>query len=261
MRTLWRPPTARPGRFGAPLIDDEARRAAPELDPLSFPFLEEYYDSRGLAFGAGADVNPWPDLSGNGRDMGFTGVDDLPTYQLAASPLGQNLVRFDGVDDVLSSGTISPFVTAARGHTFYCYGIGGQSMVGFGGMFWRTDVFTSSPRELLYHGVGPGDLNTKWRDSGGTTTLEPTTFGTHQWCYTFDTVAGGRVVKLYIDGILKVTSGTAFVPGGVNDSDTFLSLGNVPLLMDMGHFLWYSEIHDAARVALFAAWAGTVWGY
>jgi hypothetical protein len=129
-------------------------------------------------------------------------------------------------------------------------------------MFWSTDIFVSSPRELLYHAPITGATDTGWRDFAGTFTLQnPFTTGVHQWAFVFDPVASGGAVRLYIDGVQISTGPVPWTPNAAAAAVTFLSNGNIPLNMDMGHFLWYSDAHSAGIVGLFSAWAGSTWGY
>lgn len=70
------------------------------------------------------EVSSWTDLSGNGYHQ-VQGTSSLrPKVQVTSntSPNGKVLVRWDGVDDVLSSGTPNDWPSAVNGYTLYWYG-------------------------------------------------------------------------------------------------------------------------------------------
>lgn len=243
--------------------------APPSNLPLQFSNLEEYYDSRGLGLAHGANVTPWADLSGHSpnRDM----VDDPgptipPTYLSASglSPKGRELVRWDGIGGItgmlLTTGTINPFPPATRGHTFYAYAnwraTGAPPAPFPGSTLWGTSLFNSCPRELINQANGTNLL--QWRDNGGFHGTHAFVTGFHQLAWVFDPVSGNG--KIYIDGVLVDTIAFTF---GANAADTTaLSFNvNVPLNADQGHFVWFSNVHTDAQVAIFSNWARFYWGY
>lgn len=249
------------------IIDEDARKVAAILNPLAFPFLELYVDSRlgTSGYAQGALVDPWPDQSVNGRNLTNNGFDIAPAMQrtINLSPNGVELVRFNGTNTALATGTINPFPTAVRGHTYYAYGDWRNTTAPpapfAGSIVWQTDVFTSSPKELLFHQVA--GTNNGFRDATGTRLTNVRQNGFHQIAYVFNAPNGVGAGEVYIDGVLA----GSFTPWSVGGSAAAVgTLGNansnVPMNVDLGHFLWYSDTHTPATIGLFAAWAALVWG-
>jgi len=65
-------------------------------------YLECWLDASKLSGTDGSDLSSWSDLSGNGHD--FTAVN--PPVLKTGVQNGKNVVRFDGIDDVMSAGDV-----------------------------------------------------------------------------------------------------------------------------------------------------------
>ncbi len=232
----------------------------PPINPLTFPGLQEYYDSRTPTGSNGANVNTWADLSGNARTQGVSDPSTtVPTLRLAASPKGVNLVRFTvAANSAMTSGTLNPFPSAALGWTYYIYGNFGTSAGA--AAIWATSAFGSAPQELSLVRAA----TTGWRDSGGFhLPIAPNLTGIHQLAYVFTPPSGVGTCQLYVDGVATGLPAVWTVGGAAAD---VTMLGNTinfntPLPCDMGHFLWYSRAHDARTV--FSFWkrfALQIWG-
>jgi hypothetical protein len=252
-------------------LTGEGGRLIPSDFPLSpnFAHLEEYYDSRGLTFANGATVTTWPDLSGHSptRDMttvGLIGGMVGPTMIASGgqlSPKGKGLVSFNGTNSGLTTGTINPFPVGTRGHTFYTYARWAHTSAPpaafAGAVIWITSLFNSVCKELGLQTVGTNLLYT--RDSGGFHTAGASPSGIHQIAVV---MTPPNVLVFYVDGVVRATS--TYTLGGNAADTTALSdciNNNVPLNADMGHFVWYSDAHTAAQVALFYLWASIYWGF
>jgi hypothetical protein len=236
------------------------------INPLDYPHLEEYYDSR-LGFSGythGQTVTTWEDFSGNGRDQGVNGGFDSPTYLLTSSlsPNGLPRVHFDGEEMSLSGGSLSPFPTETRGHTFYCKGLWRPTLsppaIFDRAMLWYTTAFTSAPKELLTQAPNSGD-KWGWRDSGATPLLQPSAYGELLFTWVFEPPSGTGVCKLYLNGVL-VDDTTVWTVGGATDTETLISNPFLPLNADLDFFAWYTDAHDAATVAAFYQFGLSVWG-
>jgi hypothetical protein len=236
--------------------------------PLSLPFLEEYYNSRYLVGAHGSTVTNWPDRAGYSptRDQTTTGIPGGtvgPTLQTTSnlSPKGTRLVRFNGTNNCLVSGTISPFPVGTRGHSFHTYGrwttTAAPPAAFAGAVIWLTSLFNSVPKELGLQTVGSNLLYS--RDSGGFHTAGATPTGFHLISLT---LTPPNVGVFYLDGVVRATF--TYTLGGNAADTTGLSdyiNNNVPLNADMGHFEWYSTAQTQAQVALFYLWSKIYWGF
>lgn len=240
----------------------------PSNFPLTIPGLEEYYDSRGLAFAHGATVTTWPDLSGHSptRDMttaGLPGGMVGPTMNATSSlsPKGKRLVSFNGTNSGLVSGTINPFPAATLGHSFHTYAswraTAAPPAAFAGAIIWITSLFGSVPKEIGIQTVGTNLLYS--RDSGGFHTAGARPNGFHLISLTLTPPNAG---VFYVDAVVRATF-TYTLAGAVADTTGFSDYinNNVPLNADMGHFEWYSRAQTAAQVALFYVWSYIYWGF
>lgn len=234
----------------------------PSRLPLLFSHLEEYYDSRTPVLVNGANVTSWADLSGNSRTMIDPGGGvTLPTMLTAGSPKSTNLIRFSGAGGgsvALTTGTFT-LPVATRGFTYYAYGDWRSSAPG-SGEIWTTSAFNSTPRELLFR-TNTGLMG--WRDNGGFHLPVAPSFGVHQYAFVFNPPGNGTgIVQVYKDAVLIATD-TWQVNGVANDTTLLGNTVNfnVGLNADLGHFVWYSDVHTATQVALFKIWASIYWGF
>jgi len=95
------------------------------INPLSLPNLVLYLDAN-TTFNASAQdapVGSWTDLSPNGyHQLAAGGVRPQVQKTTNGSPNQKATVRFDGVDDQLTSSGPVAWPTGVNGHTFYFYG-------------------------------------------------------------------------------------------------------------------------------------------
>lgn len=95
------------------------------LDPLQLSNLVLYLDANRSLSGSAQDapVSSWTDLSSNGyNQLATLTTRPLVMQTVNGSPSGKTLVRFDGVDDQMSSSGPVAWPTGVNGHTFYFYG-------------------------------------------------------------------------------------------------------------------------------------------
>lgn len=230
-------------------------KVPPSNFPVTLAHLEEYYDSRTLIAQAhGSNVTSWADLSGNGRTQTTFVPDNPPTYlkTSSTSPKGTPLVRFNGIDQSLSSGSITMPNVNTRGYTFHWYGTwpGGAA----NGIPWQDDT---GLRPQLLSRVSAGTMG--WRDTANTRTISGTLTGVHLYTWVFALPNTGLV---YMDGTLLGTATwtiahnvTAATILGCNQSN------NAHLAIDMGFGVWYSDTHSQATINLFRLWASVYWGF
>lgn len=229
----------------------------PPYLPLSFDHLEEYYDTRlGLSGVANlGNVDPWPDYSGNGRNMVGTGTPAVPTMQRAAgllTPKGVATVFWSILaNSALGSGTIA-YPTNARGMCFYSYAY--RSATG-AAVEWQDS--TGGRPQLIWGTAG----SIGWRDTLGTHAITPQAGNDarfRQLCWNFKT---NGTCDLYANGTLKGSDSWSWT----DQVNAATELGNnqvfaAPEDSLMAYFVWYSRAHTAAEIALHALWSDVYFG-
>ena len=227
----------------------------PPYFPTSLSHLEEYYDARtpALTLAHGANVDPWVDLSGNSRNQ-ITFAPDIPPTLLSTSSLSPNglpLVRFNGVNQDLASGTINPFPVLTRGYSFHAYA---NWQAGGAGVVWQDDT---GLRPQLFINTGAGTIS--WRDTSGTRTFAGALTGFHLYSWIFDV---GGTATIYLDGV--ALGSNAWTIAYNANAATIIGcnqVNNAHVTADEGFFVWYSDSHSAATIAQFLLWTQIFWGF
>ncbi len=129
--------------------------------PGTFPGLAAWWVARAAhAAGAGGAVSTWADRSGNGRDLVSSGT-ARPTYQAAGGPNGQPFLRFDGVNDFMTSDpawTVGDVLAATTGQGTWFAVVRAN---GTGGPVLAQDVASGSDLAVASNLTGSN------KDSGG----------------------------------------------------------------------------------------------
>jgi hypothetical protein len=103
---------------GFPHWRPDTRILGEPFSPLDLPNLAAWYDaSKITGLSDGAAVETWEDSSGNGNDVTQGTADERPTYQTSILN-GLPVVRFDGIDDILSV-----FATLAGAQPYTVYAV------------------------------------------------------------------------------------------------------------------------------------------
>lgn len=136
--------------FGANVAGDIPAPPAPFEDPSDLVGLQLWYDADQLALTDGADVESWPDSSGQGRTL--TGV--APTFKTNQLN-GRPGVEFDGALEYLTHLAGAPFVNGDQVTVFAVYkrgiGISNGRILAFNSVGHDTDDYTA-PCWTIYEG-------------------------------------------------------------------------------------------------------------
>lgn len=232
--------------------------ASTPIEPDDVAHLEVWLDSA-QSFAAASHndaVVSWADLSGNARHALQSSATLKPLVQKTSntSPSGQPLVRFDGVDDTLASGSYT-FPTISRGYSFYFYGRLRQVTAppgpfGFGVIF--TDAATDAAPQIGYEANpnGPPFVRTTTTQnlhSGniyGAWQLYAVVFKTNGTVQGYRATLGNAVTALSANPGYSINP--ALATGGYQISGNLS--GNGCINADLASMIWYSDEHDITRI-------------